>query len=208
MKFGVPLPDEEWMGMIRGAYEGGVRTFITADVYGNGEADVLLSKALSDVKRNSYCLVGAIGHDFYSGQRDGAKGYPRFTHPQLRSPTDYLSYLRMATEKSLERCRTDRFDLLLLHNPDSIGYGSDAVWKAMDHLREEKLAERIGIAPGQREKIFGLFQRLHHMDEYPGTGVGLAIVKKAVERMHGTVGVESEPGKGSRFWVELPKVEK
>lgn len=66
----------------------------------------------------------------------------------------------------------------------------------------------IGIPPGQREKIFGLFQRLHHMDEYPGTGVGLAIVKKAVERMHGNVGVESEPGQGSRFWVELPKAEK
>jgi PAS domain S-box-containing protein len=65
----------------------------------------------------------------------------------------------------------------------------------------------IGIPPGQREKIFGLFQRLHHPEQYPGTGVGLAIVKKAVERMHGKVGVESEPGRGSRFWVELPKPE-
>jgi PAS domain S-box-containing protein len=62
----------------------------------------------------------------------------------------------------------------------------------------------IGILPEFREKIFGLFQRLHRTDQYPGTGVGLAIVKKAVERMRGRLGFESEPGQGSRFWMELP----
>jgi signal transduction histidine kinase len=62
----------------------------------------------------------------------------------------------------------------------------------------------IGIAPEYRNRIFGLFQRLHRPDQYPGTGVGLAIVKRAVERMRGEIGVESEPGQGSRFWIELP----
>jgi signal transduction histidine kinase len=61
----------------------------------------------------------------------------------------------------------------------------------------------IGIDPEFHDRIFELFQRLHRPDEYTGTGVGLAIVKRAVERMHGTIGVESEPGKGSRFWLEL-----
>jgi PAS domain S-box-containing protein len=61
----------------------------------------------------------------------------------------------------------------------------------------------IGIQPKHLGKIFGVFQRLHTIDEYPGTGIGLAIVKKAVERMNGHVGVESQPGAGSRFWVEL-----
>jgi PAS domain S-box-containing protein len=61
----------------------------------------------------------------------------------------------------------------------------------------------IGIPAEQKEKIFGLFQRLHRPDEFAGTGVGLAIVKKALERMGGTVGVESEKGAGSRFWFEL-----
>lgn len=61
----------------------------------------------------------------------------------------------------------------------------------------------IGIPREQHENVFGLFQRLHRPDEYPGTGVGLAIVKKAAERMGGKVGLESEPGTGSRFWVEL-----
>lgn len=61
----------------------------------------------------------------------------------------------------------------------------------------------IGIPPEHRQKIFGLFQRLHRPEEYAGTGVGLAIMKKAVERMGGMVGVESEVHQGSRFWFEL-----
>ena len=70
------------------------------------------------------CVVGAVGHDFYEGERNGSKGFPRFTDPSLRGPDGYADYLRMATERSLERCGIDRFDLLLLHNPDRIGYTS------------------------------------------------------------------------------------
>ena len=61
----------------------------------------------------------------------------------------------------------------------------------------------IGIAPEYHEKIFGLFQRLNRSEEFPGTGIGLAIVKKAVEKMGGTVVVESRLGEGSRFMVQL-----
>ncbi len=62
----------------------------------------------------------------------------------------------------------------------------------------------IGIAVEQQERIFNIFERLHGLDAYPGTGIGLAIVRKGVERMGGRVGVESQVGQGSRFWVELP----
>jgi signal transduction histidine kinase len=65
----------------------------------------------------------------------------------------------------------------------------------------------IGIAPQNRAKIFGVFERLHSNDRFPGTGIGLAIVHKGVERMGGRVGVESELDKGSRFWIELRKAE-
>lgn len=64
----------------------------------------------------------------------------------------------------------------------------------------------IGISPENTDKIFGVFQRLHPINKYPGTGIGLAIVQKAVTRMGGKVGVESELQKGSRFWIELPAV--
>ncbi len=62
----------------------------------------------------------------------------------------------------------------------------------------------IGIAPDYQNQIFRLFTRLH-AQKYPGTGVGLAIVQKGVERMGGKLGVESQLGQGSRFWFELKK---
>jgi signal transduction histidine kinase len=65
----------------------------------------------------------------------------------------------------------------------------------------------IGVAPEHHDRIFQVFQRLHGPDEYPGTGIGLAIVRRAVERLGGRAGVESEEGRGSRFWVELPAAE-
>ena len=62
----------------------------------------------------------------------------------------------------------------------------------------------IGIAPPHQERIWNVFERLHDRDTYPGTGIGLAIVKRAAMRMHGSYGVESEVGKGSAFWIQLP----
>jgi signal transduction histidine kinase/CHASE3 domain sensor protein len=64
----------------------------------------------------------------------------------------------------------------------------------------------IGIAPEYQERIFRVFERLHGVETYPGTGIGLAIVRKGIERMGGRVGVESQLGQGSRFWIELPQV--
>ncbi len=148
MHFGEALDEGRYLACIRRAYEKGIRTFMTADVYSNGEADTMLGRALQGIPRDSYCLIGIIGHDIYPGKRDGAKGYLRFTDPRLRKPDQYAGYLRMAAEKSLERIGTDRFDALLLHNPDSIGYSDDTAWKGMEALKTAKLTSRLGIAPG------------------------------------------------------------
>jgi aryl-alcohol dehydrogenase-like predicted oxidoreductase len=146
MHFGEALEEERMRALLRpGA---GIETVLTADVYGAGEADRVLGEALEGVERDSYCLIGAIGHDFYHGERDGARGFPRFTDPRLRGPSEYGDYIRMATERSLERCGVERFDLLLLHNPDRIGYSSDAVWDGMQQAREAGLARLLGVAPG------------------------------------------------------------
>src|SRR3954469_16693341 len=161
MRFGEPIPDERLEALLRPG--GGIGTVITADAYGAGEADELLGRALAGVPRERYTLAGAIGHDFYEGERDGAKGFPRFTDPRLRGPEGYRDYLRMAVERSLERLGIDSFDVLLLHNPDRRGFESPEVWEALRELRDEGLAGAIGLAPGPANgftlDVIGCFER-------------------------------------------------
>ena len=148
MHFGEQLDEERLANLMRQSYEQGVRTFVTSDVYGTGRADELLGQALDGIDRDTYCLVGTLGHDIYDGRRDGSKGYQRFTDPELRGPSGYADYLQMAAEKSLERCRASKFDMVMLHNPDEIGYSSPDVWDAMETLKSKGLTELIGSAPG------------------------------------------------------------
>ncbi|HEY8502200.1 MAG TPA: aldo/keto reductase [Solirubrobacterales bacterium] len=146
LHFGEAIAEDRLVALLRP--EAGIDTVLTADAYGQGEADRVLGRALEGVPRDDYCLIGAVGHDFYEGEREGPKGFPRFTDPRLRGPEQYADYLRMATEASLDRIGAHSFDLLLLHNPDRIGYTSEVVWDGMAALREEGLAARIGVAPG------------------------------------------------------------
>ncbi len=146
LHFGEAIEEDRLAALLRPGE--GIDTVLTADAYGVGEADKVLGLALEGVDRDAYSLVGAVGHDFYEGERNGPKGFPRFTDPHLRSPEDYASYLRMATEKQLERVGAASFDLLLLHNPDRTGYSSEVVWDGMAALKDAGLTAKIGVAPG------------------------------------------------------------
>ena len=75
-----------------------------------------------------------------------------------------------------------------------------------DHLiRVEFIDNGIGIAPENQQRIFKMFEQINPAGTYTGTGIGLAVVKKAVEKMQGSLGVESAVGEGSKFWIELIK---
>ncbi len=171
MRFGDALEDERLLELLRpGA---GIETVITADTYGQGEADRLLGRALEGVARDSYSVVGAVGHDFYEGERRGPKGFPRFTDPELRGPDGYRDYLLMATENVLDRLGISHLDVLLLHNPDRIGYTSEVVWEALAAIRDGGLAEAIGVAPGPAN---GFTLDLIHCFELFGDAIDWAMV--------------------------------
>jgi light-regulated signal transduction histidine kinase (bacteriophytochrome) len=63
----------------------------------------------------------------------------------------------------------------------------------------------IGISKEYADRVFEIFQRLHSRKEYPGTGIGLALVKKIIERHHGRIWFKSELGNGTTFYIEIPK---
>jgi signal transduction histidine kinase len=74
-----------------------------------------------------------------------------------------------------------------------------------DRVRLSVEDKGIGVPSDQQSRIFRVFERLHGIETYPGSGIGLAIVQKAVDRMGGSCGVESKESEGSRFWIELPR---
>ena len=216
MHFGEPLSDERLLALLRPGE--GIDTVISADAYGAGEADELLGRAIAGVEREDFCLIGAVGHDFYEGEREGAKGFPRFTDPRLRPAGEHAAYLRMATERSLERIGAERFDLLLLHNPDRSGYTADSVWEGMAALREAGLTRLLGVAPGPANgftlDLIDCFERhgktidwamiiLSPMEPWPGELVLSAAAKhdvKLITRVVDYGGVfHDDVGPGHRF---------
>ena len=97
-------------------------------------------------RRRDFCL-GAVGHDFYEGERNGPVGFPRSPIRPCAGPGSTPTTAD-GDRAQLERIGADSFDLLLLHNPDRTGYASEVVWDGMEALREAGLTARIGVAPG------------------------------------------------------------
>ena len=79
-----------------------------------------------------------------------------------------------------------------------------AAYRQRDYIQIDISDQGIGIALQHQERVFQVFERLHNAEEYPGTGIGLAIVKRGITRMRGIVSLRSELGKGSTFEIRLP----
>jgi signal transduction histidine kinase len=114
--------------------------------------------------------------------------------------------ITISTEVVAHSSPSTRSSPLLFNSiePQTAEAGGMAGHKSTQQIRIWVKDEGIGIPVTAHQKIFGIFERGVAADVYEGTGMGLAIVARAVQRMHGSCGVESEPGKGSRFWIELP----
>lgn len=106
----------------------------------------------------------------------------------------------------LHQIFTNLLDNALIYRQPGVAPVIRVSWRAdADQIVLAVADNGIGIESAYHEKIFNVFQRLHSDEEYPGTGIGLAIVKKSVIMLGGQVWVESEPGKGSAFYLKMPK---
>ena len=194
----------------------------------------LLDESVSDTldtEARDYLDRVARGADRMQEMVDAVLGYARVdTRGNEFSTVDFTSLLDMVVEELKEEIEatdaTITHDGLptvvadgaqlhqLLHNlltnaikfvgnhPPSIHISAvqdDSEWKVSVH------DNGIGMEPDTTERIFVMFQRLHTQDEYPGTGIGLAICKRIVERHGGRIWVESQPHRGSTFVFTLPK---
>lgn len=130
------------------------------------------------------------------------ESYPIFQLPKADVQIDGTLPAVMGNEAGLTQCLSNLLGNAVKFMPP----GRTPIVR----IRAERRGERvrvwcedngIGIPAEMQARVFVMFQRLSK--DYEGTGIGLALVKKVVERMGGAVGVESEPGKGSRFWIEL-----
>ena len=159
MHFGEPLDDERLAALLRPG--DGIDTVITADAYGAGEADALLGRALAGVPRDDYCLVGAIGHDFYEGEREGAKGFPRFTDPRLRGRGDYADYLRMADRAQPRALRRRRASTCCCcTTPTAPATRARRCGRRCARCATAGLTRLLGVAPGPGERLHARPDRL------------------------------------------------
>jgi signal transduction histidine kinase len=139
--------------------------------------------------------------------RDIVSHYPEMQQPRAKISTRGELHRVIAHEPSLAQAISN-----LLNN--AVKFVAPGVKPEVelyteqqgDQLRLWVHDNGIGIKPEYRGRLFGLFERIHNGKQYEGTGIGLAIVRKSIERMGGQVGMESNGG-GSKFWIELPSAE-
>jgi signal transduction histidine kinase len=125
---------------------------------------------------------------------NGLKFVPDGAKPKIRIRAERVSSASLAPPSDTELLSRSRFTAFDSGTSSAVPQARVRIWVE---------DEGIGIPPEARNKIFGIFERAVANDQFDGTGIGLAIVARAMERMEGACGVESELGSGSRFWLEF-----
>ena len=110
----------------------------------------------------------------------------------------------VAPASHLEQLALNLIENGLKYNDSPEPHVAIVVERVGERVRLTARDNGIGIEPEYHERVFGMFRRLHTSDEYSGTGLGLAVCRKVVERLGGSISLESAPGKGSTFTVDLP----
>jgi signal transduction histidine kinase len=133
-------------------------------------------------------------------------------YPEMQPPRSQLTIERLSDVIGHEPSLTQVISNLLSNAVKFVPSGVKPEVKVWTERRGRNVRlhvqdNGIGIPEQYQHRLFNMFERVHPELPYEGTGVGLAIVRKAVERMNGTLGVLSEPGVGSKFWIELPLAE-
>jgi PAS domain S-box-containing protein len=192
---------EEAQDALKPEHQEGLRRIMAAAA----RMDLLIQDALSysKVVREELVLhpVDTLGL-----LRELIHSYPGFQPPKAQVHLDSSLPPVLGNEAGLTQC----FSNLLSNAVKFVQQGQlprvVISWEARgEHVRLWFEDNGIGIPLEYQERIFGMFQRLSK--DFEGTGIGLALVRKVVDRMLGRVGVESAPGQGSRFWVELKNCE-
>jgi signal transduction histidine kinase len=138
--------------------------------------------------------------------RDLIHERPELQPPRATITVDYPLVSVKGHAASLTQCLTNLLDNAVKFMPP----GKQPRVRVYTEVHGDKVRvcvadNGIGIEKESQGRLFGIFERLNSAQSYHGTGVGLAIVRRAAERMHGTVGMNSAVGLGSTFWIELPK---
>jgi signal transduction histidine kinase len=138
--------------------------------------------------------------------RDIIRERPELQPPRATVVVDHPLIAVQGHAASLTQCLTNLLDNAVKFMPPR-KQARVRVYTDMhdDRVRLCVADNGIGIDPAGHKRLFGMFERLNPAHSYQGTGVGLAIVRRAAERMHGSVGVQSAEGLGSTFWIELQK---
>lgn len=185
----------EALALMRKAFDLGITLFDAADTYGNGLSEEYIAKAFPAC-RDEIVIATKIGYDFVRHGEERGRGQREI--PQDFSPDAIVR----ATDAALKRLKTDRIDLLQLHNIRMEQVHDDAVWRTLEQLREQGKVRHFGIALGPaigwlyegvnaiRERDFASMQHIYNLlEQHPGRAMHMAA---------------EEAGKDTMFLIRVP----